>query len=158
MPRKRKVDFIKTPEDFKVYVNGKNPRARKMLKIFYELADGHELRMYNDSHSVSFRTPYDTEILQHQTVGKDCGVVIRANKSNRCHIVLDTGVIEIDDTGQMRDTAGLECMNSGFMHGSHGLEEAAAEFKRVAEIYKRIFGKKYITSKHFEFRKKYAKD
>lgn len=149
MPEKRKVDLIRTEEDFRSYVSGKNKIANKMLEIFDELTYGRQLEL-GKSHFVDaiyLGTPLEFDLLKYQTAGaKKFSIRVNAYTNRERRIGLDTGTIEIDDKGQMSDMSGLECMNSSFMDGSHGLVEAAAEFQRVAQIYKRLFGDKYIPS------------
>jgi hypothetical protein len=141
MRYKRKIDSVKTSEQFREYLSSKNPRSKKMLEVYDELTIRNDVRFFEDPDFVCF---FKQKMPSAETEASPPYLIASRKIGDNGRVYIDTGYIEINEKGEVLPNRFplvsegnlFECIQGGI----NGFEKLKLEVDKAIEIYKQIFG------------------
>lgn len=140
----RKVDLVKTQDQFREYVSSKNPRSGRMLKIFDELMEREKVGFAVDDEMALLYEDKDLPKTEVSGFSPQLLIITASKKPGKWgRVSIDTGYVEITEKGEILTSGRAQAhgwsFDKWYVNALEGLKAVKTEVEKAIKIYEKIF-------------------
>jgi hypothetical protein len=144
MKYKRKIDLVKTSEQFRDYLSSKNPTCRKMLEVYDELVKGGQIYFgFDDKYLYFYEHPKPLEALVPGVSPRELFLLVSKKSGDRGRVEIDTGYFKMIENGEVLPSSrAINCnwsLDDWRYNDFDGLKALKEEIDKTLQVYNKVF-------------------